>query len=167
MGIRNVKTRGFDKSNIILIVLSLTILFSGKNLYANVAGGGTGTGANVTAVKTGNNVVLANGIVSITINVTNGNITNFTYNGTNLMAGGNGGGYFYIDGSGGPTLANPTYTLTVNPANNGGNQAEVELQTLGSPMDCTLYYDLLRGQQGIYDTLVLTHETTYADYPGA
>jgi rhamnogalacturonan endolyase len=147
--------------------LSLIILLAGKNLYANVAGGGTGTGANVTAVRASNNVVLANGIVSITINITNGNITNFTYNGTNLLAGGNGGGYFYIDGSGGPTLTNPTYTLTVNPANNGGNQAEVELRTSGSPMDCTLYYDLLRGQQGIYDTLVLTHENTYADFPGA
>jgi rhamnogalacturonan endolyase len=145
----------------------LSTLLFGERSYGNVAGGGTGTGANVTATQSGNNVILANGIVSITINITNGNITNFTYNGTNLLAGGNGGGYFYIDGSGGPTLTNPTYTLTVNPANNGGNQAEVELQTLGSPMDCTLYYDLLRGQQGIYDTLVLTHENTYADYPGA
>ena len=142
------------------------ILFASA-ILGNVAGGGTGTGANVTTTQNGNNVVLANGIVSITINITNGNITNFTYNGTNLLAGGNGGGYFYIDGSGGPTLTNPTYTLTVNPADNGGNQAEVELQTLGTPIDCTLYYDLLRGQQGIYDTLVLTHETTYADYPGA
>ena len=149
------------------ILLILMFLFQAGISYANVPGGGTGTGANVTAAQNGNNVVLANGIVSITINITNGNITNFTYNGTNLLAGGNGGGYFYIDGSGGPTLTNPTYTLTVNPANNGGDQAEVELQTLGTPMDCTLYYDLLRGQQGIYDTLVLTHENTYADYPGA
>ena len=152
---------------LLFISFFCVLLFPAVFLRANVAGGGTGTGANVTATQTGNNVVLANGIVSITIDITNGNITNFTYKGTNLMAGGNGGGYFYIDGSGGPTLTNPAYTLTVNPADNGGNQAEVELQTLGSPMDCTLYYDLLRGQQGIYDTLVLTHENTYADYPGA
>ncbi len=155
------------KLNIVTFIFLIISLLPATASYANVAGGGTGTGANVTATQNGNNVVLANGIVSITINITNGNITNFTYNGTNLLAGGNGGGYFYIDGSGGPTLTNPVYTLTVNPANNGGNQAEVELQTLGSPIDCTLYYDMLRGQQGIYDTLVLTHETTYADYPGA
>src|SRR5271157_4148772 len=155
------------KLNISSIIFLIISLLPAVASYANVAGGGTGTGANVTATQNGNNVVLANGIVSITIDITNGNITNFNYNGTNLLAGGNGGCYFYIDGSGGPTLTNPAYTLTVNPANNGGNQAEVELQTLGSPIDCTLYYDLLRGQQGIYDTLVLTHETTYADYPGA
>ena len=135
--------------------------------FANVPGGGTGTGANVTVTDNGGTVVLANGIVSFTINKSSGNITNFTYNGTNLLAGGNGGGYFYFDGSGGPTLSNTVYTLTVNPANNGGNQAEVWLQSTASPMDMAVYYDLLRGQQGIYDTMILTHEAGYPDYPGA
>src|SRR5579871_1213112 len=146
-----------------VICLLMTVLPS----FANVPGGGTGTGANVTVTDNGGTVVLANGIVSITINKSNGNITNFTFNGTNLLSGGNGGGYFYFDGSGGPTLSNPTYTLTVNPANNGGNQAEVLLQTIASPMDMAVYYDLNRGQQGIYDTMILTHESSYADYPGA
>jgi rhamnogalacturonan endolyase len=138
-------------------------------LGANVAGGGTGTGANVTVTQAGTNVTLANGIVSFTVNTTNGNVTAFTFNGTNYLSGGDGGGggYFYIDNSGGPTLAAPTYTLTVNPANNGGAQAEIMLQTIASPMDTALYYDLLRGQQGIYDTLILTHESSYPDYPGA
>jgi rhamnogalacturonan endolyase len=135
--------------------------------FANVPGGGTGTGANVTVTDNGGTVVLANGIVSLTINKTSGNISNFTYNGTNLLAGGNGGGSFYFDGSGGPTLTNPVYTLTVNPANNGGNQAEVWLQSTASPMDMAIYYDLLRGQQGIYDTVIFTHEAGYPDYPGA
>ena len=135
--------------------------------YANVPGGGTGTAANVTVTDNGGTVVLANGIVSFTINKTSGSITNFTYNGTNLLAGGSGGGSFYFDNSGGPTLANTVYTLTVNPANNGGNQAEVWLQSTASPMDMAVYYDLLRGQQGIYDTMILTHEAGYPDYPGA
>jgi rhamnogalacturonan endolyase len=149
-------------------VLSLILLFAGAaRSYANVPGGGTGTGANVTVTDNGNTVVLANGIVSLTIVKASGTITNFTYNGTNLLAGGSGGGSFYFDDSGGPTLANPTYTLTVNPANNGGNQAEVMLQTIASPMDMAIYYDLLRGQQGIYDTVIFTHESSYPDYPGA
>src|SRR5581483_6523441 len=135
--------------------------------FANVPGGGTGTGANVTVTDNGGTVVLANGIVSITINKSNGNVTNFTFNGANLLSGGNGGGSFYFDGSGGPGLASPTYTLTVNPASNGGNQAEILLQTIADPMDMSVYYDLLRGQQGIYDTLILTHQAGYADYPGA
>ncbi len=148
--------------------LTTVFLAAFTNLsYANVPGGGTGTGANVTVTQNGANVVLSNGIVTFTIDTTNANITNFTYNGTNLLAGGSGGGHFYIDGSGGPTFNNPTYTLTVNPADNGGNQAEVWLQQTGSPMDAAAYFDLLRGQQGFYDTVILTHQASYPDYPGA
>ena len=146
-----------------VICLFMTALPS----FANVPGGGNGTGGNVTVTDNGGTVVLANGIVSVTINKSNGNITNLTYNGTNLLSGGHGGGYFYWDGSGGPTLSSPTYTLTVNPANNGNNQAEILLQTIASPMDMAVYYDLNRGQQGIYVTMVLTHQSGYADYPGA
>jgi rhamnogalacturonan endolyase len=134
---------------------------------ANVPGGGTGTGPNVTVTQSGTNVTLSNGIVTFTIDTSNANITNFTYDGTNLLAGGSGGGHFYIDGSGGPTFNNPTYTLTVNPADNGGNQAEVWLQQTGSPMDAAAYFDLNRGQQGFYDTVILTHQASYPDYPGA
>ncbi|HVZ80588.1 MAG TPA: polysaccharide lyase family protein [bacterium] len=136
-------------------------------LWANVPGGGTGTGGNVTVTDNGGTVVLANGIVSVTINKSNGNITNFTYNGTNLLSGGHGGGYFYWDGSGGPTLSSAVYTLSVNPSGNGGNQAEVWLQSTADPMDMAVYYDLNRGQQGIYVTMILTHQSGYADYPGA
>jgi rhamnogalacturonan endolyase len=138
-------------------------------IHANVPGGGTGTGGNVTVAQNGTNVTLANGIVSFVINTTNGTITSFIYNGTNLLTGGDGGGggSFYYDDSGGPLLTNTVYTLTVNPANNGGNQAEVWLQSTESPMDMAVYYDLLRGQQGIYDTVVFTHEASYPDYPGA
>jgi rhamnogalacturonan endolyase len=154
-------------SNFIKKIFIAFLIFIPCLSLANVPGGGTGTGANVTVTTNGTNVTLANGIVSFVIDTTNGNITNFTYNGTNLLAGGNGGGYFYFDGSGGPTLANPVYTLTVNPANNGGDQAEVWLQSTASPMDMAVYYDLLRGQQGIYDTVIFTHESGYVDYPGA
>ncbi|HET9870800.1 MAG TPA: hypothetical protein VFR02_09940, partial [bacterium] len=136
-------------------------------VFANVPGGGTGTGGNVTVTDNGGTVVLANGIVSFTINKSSGTITNFTYNGVNLLSGGHGGGSFYFDGSGGPTLSGTVYTLTVNPASNGGNQAEIWLQSTASPIDMAVYYDLLRGQQGIYDTMILTHEAGYPDYPGA
>jgi rhamnogalacturonan endolyase len=160
-------SRPFKFSYLIKLLALAIFLLIPHFSQANVAGGGTGTGANVTVTQNGTNVTLANGIVSFVIDTTNGNVTNFTYNGTNLLSGGNGGGYFYFDGSGGPTLANPVYTLSVNPANNGGNQAEVWLQSTASPMDMAVYYDLLRGQQGIYDTVIFTHEASYVDYPGA
>ncbi len=157
----------FFRSRLTTVFITVLLAAFAVRLYANVPGGGTGTGANVTVTQSGTNVTLSNGIVSFVIDTTNGNITNFTYNGTNILAGGNGGGYFYFDGSGGPTMTNTVYTLTVNPANNGGNQAEVWLQSTQSPMDMAIYYDLLRGQQGIYDTVIFTHEDIYPDYPGA
>ncbi len=159
--------RSLNRS-LLAVFFAISILSLPPDLsFANVAGGGTGTGANVTVTQNGSNVVLSNGIVSFTIDTTNANITNFTYNGTNLLSGGSGGGHFYFDGSGGPTFNNPTYTLTVNPADNGGNQAEVWLQQTASPMDAAAYFDLLRGQQGFYDTLILTHQASYPDYAGA
>ena len=160
------RNRAFGKNALPVLALALALASSAR---ANVAGGGTGTGANVTVTQSGGNVTLANGIVSFTVDTANGNVTAFSYNGVDYLAGGDGGagGYFYIDGSGGPTFTAPTYTLTVNPTANGGDQAEVELEMDGSPLDVRLYYDLLRGQAGIYDTLILTHQTGYADYPGA
>ena len=156
------------KVNITKTVLSLIVtLLTSLPSWANVAGGGTGTGANVTVKDNGGTVVLSNGIVSITIDKSNAETTNFTFNGTNLLAGGHGGGILYFDGSGGPELSSPTYALTVNPADNGGAQAEVLIQSIQSPMDVSVYYDLLRGQQGIYDTFILTHEAGYPAYGGA
>lgn len=66
-------------------------------LGANVPGGGTGTGANVTLVDNGTTVVLGNGIVSFTIQKTSAHITAFNYSGMNLLAGGHNGGVFYHD----------------------------------------------------------------------
>ncbi len=170
-GIRVTFTRTASQFNgpalLLTAMMVLLSLAHPSPSLANVPGGGTGTGGNVTVTDNGGTVVLANGIVSFTINKSNGNLTNFTYNGTNLLAGGHGGGSYYFDGSGGPGLTNPVYTLTVNPASNGGNQAEVWLQSNADPMDMAIYYDLLRGQQGVYNTMILTHQAGYADYPGA
>jgi hypothetical protein len=54
--------------------------------FANIPGGGTGTGADVTLTDNGSTATMANGIVSILITKANANITqiNYTYN--------NGGG---------------------------------------------------------------------------
>jgi rhamnogalacturonan endolyase len=161
-------TKNVLSFRLMTVLLTTVFLAAFTNLsYANVPGGGTGTGANVTVKDNGGTVVLSNGIVSITIDKSNAETTNFTFNGTNLLAGGHGGGVLYFDGSGGPELSGPTYSLTVNPADNGGAQAEVLIQSIQSPMDISVYYDLLRGQQGIYDTFILTHEAGYPAYGGA
>jgi hypothetical protein len=139
----------------------------------NIPGGGTGTGANVTVTDNGGTVILNNGIVSITINKTNATITSYTYKGLNLFAGGHGGGSFYwswnMPAFGGP---NGNYTLTTNPANNGGNYAEVHIHspwsgnTADAAMDVDVYYSLTRGAQGYYVAATLNHPASYPNNPG-
>jgi rhamnogalacturonan endolyase len=144
-------------------------------LKANVAGGGTGTGANVTVTDKGGTVVLSNGIVSYTITKSNAQIHAFSFNGTDYLAGGDGGGggYFYWDFAN-PAQTSPwgSYTLSVDPASNGGDLAEVWIHgawdgvTTEAAVDSDAYFDLPRGAQGIYNTWVLTHQASYPDYGG-
>src|SRR6185437_6419862 len=75
-----------------LLLFTVILISTG---YANVPGGGTGTGANVTVTDNGSTVVLNNGIVSINITKSSATITSFTFKGMNLLAGGHGGGSFY------------------------------------------------------------------------
>jgi hypothetical protein len=154
---------------ILFCVLSSTL----SGWSQNIPGGGTGTGANVTVTDNGGTVILNNGIVSITINKTNATITSYIYKGLNLFAGGHGGGSFYwswnMPAFGGP---NGNYTLTSNPASNGGNYAEVHIHspwsgnTADAAMDVDVYYSLTRGAQGYYVTATLNHPASYPNNPG-
>src|SRR5208283_5065302 len=94
-------------------------LLAAGSVFANLPGGGTGTGANVTLVDNGDGTVtMANGIVSILCAKSGATINqiNYTYNNgggsqtINLLAGGNNGGQLYweLGGFGGGTFS---YTL--------------------------------------------------------
>jgi rhamnogalacturonan endolyase len=162
------------KSGVKRIAITLLASVMTVNLsFSNVPGGGTGTGANVTVTDNGTTVVLNNGIVSITINKTSATITNYTYKGTNLFAGGSSGGQFYWTWNM-PNLGGPsgTYTLTASPANNNGDYAEVRIHSVWSgdsadaAMDVDIYYSLPRGAQGFYATGMINHPANYPDNPG-
>jgi rhamnogalacturonan endolyase len=126
----------------------------------HVAGAITAGGAAVTATKGSGSYTLSNGTVSIVITCSNGNINTWTYKGTNVLAGGDGGGSVYWELQAG----NGTCTLTSDPATNGGNQAEVRVHTIGSTnnLDVDIDYALLRGSSGFYATGILTHPAAYA-----
>ena len=121
----------------------------------NVAGAVTAGGAAVTATKNGNNYTLSNGIVTIDINCASGTINNWTYDGMNLLAGGDEGGQVYWELEAG----NGTCTLTSDPATNGGTQAEVRIHTTGSTnnLNVDIDYAMLQGSSGFYATGILTH----------
>ncbi len=72
-------------TSIVCFVTWLSMPFYGR---ANLPGGGTGTGANVTLTDSGTVVTLSNGIVSIPVTKASANIyaINYTHsNGTNIM----------------------------------------------------------------------------------
>jgi rhamnogalacturonan endolyase len=127
---------------------------------AHLAGAITPGGAAVTATKGNGSYTLDNGIEHIVITCASGTIKTWTYKGTDVLAGGNGGGQVYWELEAG----NGTCTLTSDPTTNGGNQAEVRIHTTGSTnnLDVDIDYAMLRGSSGFYATGILTHPAAYA-----
>ena len=137
-------------------------------LLANLPGGGTGTGANVTLTDSGSTVTLANGIVSIVCTKSSAQIgtINYTYNnggGTqtiNVLSGNSNGGKLYWENSTDEGLTF-TYSLVVDPATTGGNYAEIEMFTTSVTNDVLdVHYSLLRGSTGFYVTAIWSHTST-------
>lgn len=162
-----------------IILIAAICIFAHLHICtsANVPGGGTGTGADVTVKDNGSIVVLDNGIVSVTVNKADATITSYTYKGMDLLAGGNGGvgGKFYWDWNMPTTYETPkngTYALTVNPTGNNGDYAEIRISftwsgnSTNAAMDVAVYYSLPRGAQGYYVTATLSHPANYPDNPG-
>src|SRR5215831_12728147 len=72
----------------VLIVLCLTVV-AVKPAFANLPGGGDGTGPNVTLVNNGDGTMtMANGIVTAKIKISTAQILQFTYNGVQVTDGG-------------------------------------------------------------------------------
>ena len=127
---------------------------------AHVAGAITPGGADVTATQGNGTYALSNGIVAIVITCADGTIGTWTYNGTNVLAGGDEGGMVYWELEAG----NGTCSLTSDPTSNGGGLAEVRVHTTGSTnnLDVDIDYAMLRGSSGFYATGILTHAASYA-----
>ena len=140
---------------------------------ANLPGGGTGTGANVTLVDSGATVTLGNGIVSVPITKSSANIyaINYTYNNgggattTQMLSGGYNGGLFYWEfgGFGSGTF---TYTLVADPLNPTGTNAvgdyaEVELTSADTSSGTVdIHFSMRRGSPGYYVTAIWSHDGT-------
>ena len=131
---------------------------------ANIPGGGTGSGPNVTVVDNGNGTVtMANGVMSIVITKASATINQIYYaynnSGTTVtnqvLAGGKNGGTFYWEFGG---FGSGSFTYT--PVTNNGNYAEVDLfsdsATNGS---VDIHFSMLRGSPGFYVTPIWSHRT--------
>jgi rhamnogalacturonan endolyase len=150
------------------VVLAAACMLASSICFANVPGGGNGNGPDVSLRDEGDSIVLDNGIIAIRINKTDASIGSFNYKGMNLFEGGHGGGKFYWSWNA-PAYGGPhgTATLTVDPASNHGEYAEVKIHSPWSgksgdaAMDVDVYYSLKRGAQGYYVTAMLDHPASY------
>lgn len=160
--------------NSIAILLFFYVSLIINPSFANVPGGGTGTGANVTVTETSTTVTMSNGIISATISKSSATISNYNFNGYNMLSGGYSGGQIYWTWNM-PNFQGPyncVYTLNANPSSNNGDYAEIQLHMPWTGLaseaatDVDIYYSLKRGAQGIYAAAMLTHQTTYPANPG-
>ena len=134
---------------------------------ANIPGGGTGTGANVTLVDNGDGTVsMSNGIVSIHINKSSAVIDqiNYTFNNTgsaqtlNVLSGGTQGGQLYWE-FGGFGSGTSTYSVVANTP----DYAEVSmLFNSASSGVIDIHFSMLRGSTGFYVTPIWIHRSADA-----
>src|ERR1035437_6753530 len=120
------KNQNFVKLKILLLP---GLLLIASSVFANIPGGGTGTGPDVTLTDNGTTVTMANGIVSIVITKASAEIhtINYTYNNSGspttyqVLAGGKNGGEFYWENGG---FGTGTFAYSV--VANNGNYCEVD-----------------------------------------
>jgi len=157
------------RNNLVLLKsASMAIVFlAAEAMLANPPNGGNGTGPNVTLStnSSAGTITMANGIVTAVISIYSSQILQLTYNGQQVTDGGTAGnGAFYWQGSD-QTGAEQTggygiLSVVVNPATNGGDDAEICIANLYASQDDTnayaadayYYFDMFRGSPGIYVT---------------
>jgi rhamnogalacturonan endolyase len=109
--------------------------------------------APVTVAESDQAWTLDNGIVKATVNKRDGRLTSLAYRGTNTLGG---GGYWESTASG-----KVTQSLTIDPAKNGGDRAEVSVKGINGRMDVEVRYTLARGVSGIYAYGIFSHPASY------
>jgi rhamnogalacturonan endolyase len=132
--------------------------------------------APVTVTNNGRTWTLDNGIVKVVINQHNGDMDSLFYKGIDTMGHEQGeAGYWEQDPSTAAAAGGLTDSLTIDPAKNGGDRAEVSIKgvtggqfqlTPGAPgggtyCDMEIRYALGRGDSGIYVYAVFTHPASY------
>ena len=147
-----------------ILLLSIALSFSPEIASGKNAADGTGAGPDVTVKDNGDDTVtMTNGIVSIVIVKKTGRLNSVTYTYDN--DGGapktsetlSGKGQYYY---GGFSLGSGVYeySLATDPANNGGNLADVKLfSTTEKNGEMEIHFSMLRGSPGFYSTATMTH----------
>ncbi|MGC8830912.1 MAG: polysaccharide lyase family protein [Verrucomicrobiia bacterium] len=118
--------------------------------------------------------ILDNGIVSATVNKSNGNLLSLKFNGLELLSRGQGYWNIYGNTPGrAKTEIKPTpstFHITQNPSQNNGALGEILLkfpyrdQSNAVPLDIEIRYTLHRGDSGIYGWTIAEHAPGYPPF---
>jgi len=151
----------------LLLLLALAIAAAPQSASANVSGGSTGQGPEVSVVDHHDGTVtLANGIVSIVIDTAKARLDRVTYTHKNdghartsdvLLPGAKGRGNYYY---GGFSLGSGVfeYAMATDPATNGGAYADVKLLSDNAHNGVMeVHFSMHRGSPGFYSTAMMTH----------
>jgi rhamnogalacturonan endolyase len=111
----------------------------------------------VTITDNADSWMLDNGIVKITVLKRSGKLTSLNYNGFETLV---------RNSESWEQLATGTVitSVTIDPARNGGERADVAVKGVNGRMDIELRYTMERSVSGIYTYGIYSHE---AGYPGA
>jgi rhamnogalacturonan endolyase len=139
--------------------------------------------AGVTVVQDGTSFTLDNGIVTARVNKRTGGLESLRYRGLETMGHDqpSGGGVWEQNPANAEKVGGLTQSLTIDPAQNGGDRAEVSVKGVthgdpraglspGSPggasgglinCDLELRYALGRGESGLYAYAIFSHPAAY------
>jgi rhamnogalacturonan endolyase len=108
----------------------------------------------VTVTDDGATWTLDNGMVKAVVLKRSGKLTSLVYNGIETLGRNSEGWEQYPSGT-------VTQSLSINPAANGGDRAEVAVKGVNGRMDIEVRYTLERGVSGIYTYAIYSHGTNY------
>ncbi len=108
----------------------------------------------VTVTDDGATWTMNNGIIKTMVLKRSGKLTSLIYNGFEILGRNSEGWEQYPSGT-------VTPSLTIDPATNGGERAEVAVKGVNGRMDIEVRYTLERGVSGIYTYAIYSHGTNY------
>ena len=147
-------------SRILLTLLSVSMILAGQSMRAADAApvvAKSKVDAPVSVTDSADSWTLDNGIVKATVLKRSGKLTHLAYKGLETLNGRSESWEQLPSGK-------VTQSLTIDPAKNGGQRAEVAVAGVTGRMDIEVRYTLERGVSGMYTYAIYSHG---ANYPAA
>ena len=147
-------------------LLALLCVLGALPAAANVAGGGSG-GAAVTLTQEGHRVVLANGIITATVDTASAAVVSLKYRGREMVSAAGRHARIYFSLSGGTAYEQPAHCL-YSVTQQRPDHVDISCKRVYAPgdkqpWDIDVHYALRRGGSGLYVYAVVGHPAAYSE----